>query len=414
MGYHTYHGDRSRGGAAAGEPHLDPPQEIWTSALDGVVFAQPLVAGGKVIAATSADTVYALDLATGRPVWQRHLGTPVPRSELPCGTIDPSGITSTPVIDASSQTVYVAARVEPVHHELFALDLATGSVKFHIPIDGSGLAPRNHQQRGALGFGNGRVYIPFGGNNGDCGQYTGYVVGVPATGSGDRVMYRVPTRREGGIWAPSGVAIDPAGEVWVAVGNADSTTGFDYGNSVLRLDPDLNLLDYWAPADWASLSRLDLDIGSVGPLLLGAGMVFQAGKAGVGYLLRAGALGGIGGEAYRQPVCAGAFGSMAHQPPYVYVPCRDGLVALQVDLATATFKVAWRAGGRQLNSPVVAGGSVWSVDTDAGVLFQFDAKSGSLQSRTSLGGSTIAHFITPTPFGGRIYVSSRNRIIALG
>src|SRR5207253_2005358 len=86
--------------------------------------------------------------------------------------------------------------------------------------------------------------------------------------------------REGGIWAPGGAVVDPAGNLYVAVGNAEGS-GFNYGNSVIKLAPDLRELDYWAPSNWAALNAGDVDVGSVAPALLQDGLLFQAGKAGI-------------------------------------------------------------------------------------------------------------------------------------
>src|SRR5581483_3038884 len=125
----------------------------------------------------------------------------------------------------------------------------------------------------------------FGGLYGDCGPYHGWVVSVAADGSGDLSTYKVPTPREAGIWAPPGPTVDVDGTLLVATGNGESFQEFDYGNAVVRLSPDLDVLDYWAPSDWARLSRRDVDVGSISPALLDGGQVFQSGKSGMGYLL---------------------------------------------------------------------------------------------------------------------------------
>src|SRR5262249_37448939 len=140
--------------------------------------------------------------------WQQHLGEPVSRADLPCGNIDPSGLTSTPVIDGPSGTLYVAGRFQPTHHDLVALDVNTGAIKFKRAIDPPGADPRYPQQRAALLFSSGRVYVPFGGNFGDCGPYKGWVVASQADGQGQLLSWAVPTQREGAIWGPSGPALD--------------------------------------------------------------------------------------------------------------------------------------------------------------------------------------------------------------
>ena len=129
----------------------------------------------------------------------------MPASEPPCGNIDPSGITGSPVIDAGSATLYVVANLRSgPHHELFALDLSTGAVRWHRPMEPPGLAPAVEQERGDLALNAGRVYVPFGGLYGDCGQYKGAVVSVATDGSGDLVSYIVPTSRIGGAGTPRG------------------------------------------------------------------------------------------------------------------------------------------------------------------------------------------------------------------
>src|SRR4051812_46855282 len=99
-GWPTYHGSNDRAGVSAGPALRSPLRIAWSRALDGAVYGQPIEARGIVIAATENNTVYALAANTGRMIWRRHLGPPVPRSALPCGNIDPLGITGTPAYDA--------------------------------------------------------------------------------------------------------------------------------------------------------------------------------------------------------------------------------------------------------------------------------------------------------------------------
>src|SRR5439155_21142308 len=161
-------------------------------AVDGDVYAQPLVIGAQVIVATQSDSVYAFAAATGAQRWQQNLGSPLSGRSLPCGNVDPVGITSTPVADPTTNRLYVVGMMQPTHHELFALALDTGAVLFHRPIDASGADPKVHNQRGALALANGKVYIPFGGRFGDCGNYRGRVGAVAADGSGDPMEDTVP------------------------------------------------------------------------------------------------------------------------------------------------------------------------------------------------------------------------------
>jgi outer membrane protein assembly factor BamB len=212
------------------------------------VYGEPLGVRGRVIVATEGDSVYALDPTNGRVVWRRHLGTPVPLSSLPCGDIDPLGITSTPAYDAASGSLFVVAEVTGSRHVLFALDPATGAVRWSRGVDLAGDDPRVHQQRAALALGNGYVYIGLGGLYGDCGAYRGEVVGVPTSGHGSTLAYRVPVAREGAVWATGGPVLDGQGNVYVSVGNGSSTTTYDGSDSVLELSPTLRLRSRFAPA----------------------------------------------------------------------------------------------------------------------------------------------------------------------
>jgi hypothetical protein len=399
---------------------LTAPKQAWSAQVDGAVYAEPLVLGTRVYVATENDTVYALDAGSGAVVWQKHLGAPVPRSALPCGNIDPSGITSTPAIDVQRKELYTVGRVTAgrpatVQQQLWVLDLDSGQLKYNLEVDPPNADPRYLQERGALGLANGRVYVPFGGNFGDCGPYKGWVVSAKeGDGTGALLSFAVPTQREGAIWAPPGEVVDQNGDLLVATGNAESAGDFDYANAVIRLSPDLQMKDYWAPKDWQALSRSDTDIGSVAPTVLPDNFTFQIGKAGVGYLLRTDKLGNIGGELYQAKVCSAGFGGTAHQGSFVFVPCTNGLFAVQVEPAKGTFNVAWQVAGQQLNSPIVAYGSVWSIDTASGTLFQISPADGSLESRLKLPTPVIAHFSTPAAGGGHIYVGSGTNVVAFG
>lgn len=410
----TYHRDLARTGATTEVASFSAVERAWqTEALDGDVYAEPLVVGGRAIVATERNVVYAFDARTGAPLWKRALGRPVDAGTLPCGNIRPvSGITGTPAVDVTAGLVYlVAFEQDPAHHhELYAVDLATGEVRFHRAIDPPGADPRVHQQRAALALANGNVYVAYGGLLGDCGPYHGWVVGTKAgTATADLLSYQVPTRREGGIWAPSGIAVDASGRLYVATGNSDTSGSFDLSDSVLRLSPGLALEDHWAPVDWLALSRADIDIGSVGPTLLPSGLVVEGGKNGVVYLLRAERLGQIGGELAKVQACAGIFGGFAYAADVVYVPCTDGIAGVRV--SEQSLRVMWRGPRAANGPPIVAGGAVWVTNYNGGVLYALDPASGAVRAQQTLG--AMQHFTTPTAFGDLILVAAGGRLVAL-
>jgi outer membrane protein assembly factor BamB len=412
----TYHKDLSRSGfepdiASFSSVHLN-----WKSIrLDGDVYAEPLIVGKSVIIATENESLYNLDANTGGVMWRSHLGTPVRGNDLPCGDIDPSGITGTPAVDMSSRTIYVVAFMTPAHHELFAVDLANGAVKFHVPIDAPGADPKVEQQRAALGLSGGYVYVAYGGLFGDCGSYHGWVVASRADGNGGLLSYQVPTGRAGGIWAPSGPAFDSSGELFVATGNSDSNRVFDFGNSVIKLSPDLKQLDWFAPPDWIQLNAEDMDLGSAGPIILSSNFVFQIGKDGIGYLLDATKLGGIGGQLFSAQICSGpyrgAYGGLAYSPPYVLIPCRDGIVALEPNLGPKpSFTIVWRGPNSVPGPPVVVGNAVWTVDIQNGLIYALGLRNGQVLFQDKIG--SVAHF-TSRPVGdGQIFVSADRQVLA--
>lgn len=408
----TYGRAQARTSVAPG-PAATTLAPLWQSGeLDGAVYAEPLVVGDNVLVATEANSVYAFDAASGAVRWRRHLGEPVPGGALPCGDIDPVGITGTPVVDAGSGTLYAAGFVAPGQYVLWALDIASGAVRWQRAIAPAGFAANFQGQRSALALANGMVYVAFGGRDYDCGTYHGVVVGTPASGSGDQVVYQTPTATGGAIWAPSGIAVDGTGNLYVATGNGGSGA-YDASDSVLKLSPGLGLLASFAPANWRTLSADDLDLGSVGPTLLNdQGLIFQIGKEGVGYLLRQDGLGGIGGQAYAGRVCdvstAAAFGGAAYAAPYLYVPCRDGVVALQV--GGGAFRRLWYAPAAS-GAPVVAGGVVWSISR-GGTLVGLDPATGDVRFSRFLG-APITSFPNLAASGGRLYAPAGRRIVAL-
>ena len=265
--------------------------------------------------ATENDVVYALSATTGAVVWSTHLGTPVPSSSLPCGDISPTvGISGTPVIDPATDEIFVVADEEvggTARHVLAGLALSDGAVRMTQAVDPAGQVPRNLLQRTGLTIDQGQVVFGFGGNYGDCGAYHGVVESVPEAGGPARTFAvdAASGENQGGVWLGGGAPeIDASGNVWAADGNGNVTSSsgpYDHSDAVLELSPAMALLSYFAPVNWYQLSANDQDLGSSPPALLAGGAVFQAGKSGTGYLLRAAHLGGIGGNVAELPGLCG-------------------------------------------------------------------------------------------------------------
>jgi outer membrane protein assembly factor BamB len=403
-----YHRDAGRSGLGAAEPSLNGPHVAWNTAVDGDVYASPLIVSGHVIIATENNTVYSLDVFTGSVVWKMHLGDPVDAGSLPCGDIAPvTGITGTPAADVAGRMLYVVAYLRSHHHMLFALKLVDGSVAWQVDVDPSGSNPLVQQFRGALAIGNGSVYVPVGGLYGDCGQYHGYVVSVGLSGGQPR-QFQVSGLRGASVWSPQGASIAPDGSVYVVTGNAFGS-GFGNSNAVLQLSPDLgSVKSYFAPSNWAALNASDVDLGSVGATLLSGDRVLAIGKEGVAYLLRAGALGGVGGEITSRHVCSGAWGGTAWVGSNVFVPCLDGLYALSVG---STIDVLWHARNPVLGSPIVSAGAVWAIEPGSGTLFALSPADGHLLFSTGLG--TAMHFSTPAATDGFVIAPAGQKVFAV-
>ena len=378
--------------------------------MDAAVYASPLIVAGHALVATENNTVYSLDLFTGSKVWERHLGDPVDAGSLPCGNISPiTGITGTPAADPASRRMYVVAFLKGYHHVLYALSLTDGSVAWKQDIDPAGSKPNVQQLRGALAIHSGMVYVPFGGLFGDCGDYRGYVVGVPL-GGGLAHVFTVPAGRGASIWAPQGATVAGDGSVYVVTGNAFGS-GFGYSDSVLQLSPDLrSVRSYFAPSNWAALNAGDVDLGSTGVALMPSiDRAFVIGKEGVGYLLRMGALGGIGGQVASRKFCAGAWGGTAWSGSLIFVPCSDGLFALSV--TPDSVAIQWFVGQPQLASPIVAAGAIWAIDTSSGRLYALNPADGKTLYSTTVGAAM--HFATPAATEGFIVAPAGQKVVAI-
>jgi hypothetical protein len=400
---------------------FSPATPAWTSpALDGQLYGQPLVATGRVFAATENDTVYALAADTGRVLWSSHLGTPLDPSTVAglCGNIDPTvGITGTPVIDTARSEIFVVATLASganAVHRLVGLDLYSGAVLLNEAIDPPGANPAFQLQRVSLALTDNRVVIGFGGNDGDCEPYHGLVVSVPE-GGGTPSTYTVANQAgdgQGAVWmggaAPS---VDAQGNVWVATGNSEhhsASDAYDQSDSVLKLSPTMQLLDSFSPAGWYNDNASDKDLGSGAPALLPNGLVFQVGKSTAGYVLSQSHLGGIGGQVAVNPGFCFSDGGSADLDGTLFVPCSNGIQAVTVTASTPN--PSWVASSSAAKgSPIVAGGQVWSIG--GGNLYALSASTGAVAQQFAIGASSSS-FPSPSAADGLVLAPSSTQIHA--
>src|SRR5262249_53790474 len=165
--------------------------------------------------------------------------------------------------------------------------------------------PNVQNQRSALTIVEGTLYVAFGGHFGDCGDYHGWVVGVPLRDPANVVSWATRARG-GGIWAPGGIAA-VGRELFFATGNTFGTRTFGDGEAVIRLAPDLRRSDekrdFFAPSNWRALDEADADLGGSNPVPLDVpraggtqALILALGKDRKAYLIDRTNLGGIGGQ----------------------------------------------------------------------------------------------------------------------
>jgi outer membrane protein assembly factor BamB len=423
--WRTYHLNSARTGDDTREPSFANLGPAWTAApVDGRIYGEPLINGSNVIVATENDSLYAITAGTGQMHWHVNVGAPR-TSNFPCGNIMPLGITGTPVIDGGY--LYAVAEVEQpagtYRFHLAKVNPNSGAVVYNKDITPAGLDTNTQQQRSALAVSNGNVVIAWGGLDGDCGAYHGYVETVSeATGSSVAQWNDTPADNEGGIWAPSGPAVDSTGNIYVSTGNGSTSdaTKYDYGDSVVKLSPSLSLLSFFAPGPpqaWTALNSSDTDLGSVGPSLLKNGLLFAVGKGGRGYLLNQSQLPNNsnpgGGENFSAPVCrtgSAAFSGMATAGSTVFVPCEDGIAAVKIDSAKAFHRVWYSTSGS--SAPILAGGLVWTLELFGGnTLYGLNPSTGTVAAQLTLPAAT-EHFATPVSGGGRLIVAAGDLLTA--
>jgi outer membrane protein assembly factor BamB len=456
-----YHGDPARSG------NYVVPGLSWEAVpgvrrdrgfdgrVEGHVYAQPLywrppgAAHGLVIVATESDVVQALDAVSGRTVWQAKLGEPVPGSALPCGNIDPLGITGTPVIDPAAGAIFLDAMVDRggvPEHLLFGLRLRDGAVLPGWPIDvrealrGQSIAfsPREQNQRAALALLNGRVFVAFGGHYGDCGRYHGIVLGVAAAPA--RPVAGWETRGlKGGIWAPGGISVAGA-SLFFTTGNTENAQHWADGEGVFRLGPDLahtsDPRDFFAPGNWKSLDEDDLDMSGVGPLPIdlsdGSRRVLALGKDGKAYLLDRENLGGVGGQiaiaraAGTAIITGPAFYPVAGRVFVTYqarrAACPDGRMGgglAAIAVSASSLAPAWCAPLDGRGAPIVtttdgrSDPTVWVAGAEGDDrlhAFRGDTGQPLYTSPERLDG--LRHFVTMLVAEGRLYLAGDGRVAA--
>ncbi len=289
VNYTTWLSDNKRSGANTNEFVLTPSNvsslsQTWSAPVDGTIWHQPLYMNAVsingtphnvVFVGTSNDSLYAIDGDTGTQLWKRSFlssgATAVAGSSVG-GSMTQMGIVGTPVIDPNSNTLYVVAFTAENNnttfvHRLHAVDITTGNDRTSpAVIQDSQFTDPRHNNRAGLVLANGNVYVSFGGIA-DKAPFHGYVFAYDNNSLSQTAMINTtPGGYAGGIWQGTAApAVDDNGNVYVATGNGDYNGTSTFAMSALKLSPTLQIQDWFAPYDQASLSSKDWT--SVRPVL---------------------------------------------------------------------------------------------------------------------------------------------------
>jgi len=490
----TYHNDNSRTGQNLNESVLSPANvtqskfgKLFSYPLDGQVFAQPLYVykvpidgqnHNVIYVATEHDTVYAFDAdnKASSALWSVSFlnsaegVTPIPSSDLDSPINPEIGVTSTPVIDGNSGTLYVLAATKEngnYVHRLHALDITSGAEKFGGPVviqgsvPGSGSGSSNGQitfqtkiqlQRPALLLSKGVIYLAWASYN-DHGLYHGWVMAFDASTLHQIAIWNdTPNGERGGIWQSGcGLSADSAGNVCVATGNGTfdaQAGGTNYGDSFIKLTlngSSLSVTDYFTPFNQQTLSDEDSDLGSSGLVLLPdqAGvnphLGISAGKEGKIYLVNRDHLGKFQSDNDSQivqsiPDALGTtpddrnFSSAVYWNGSVYfVGNTDAIKQFQLNsglLSTSPVSQSSHQFGYTGTSSISANGSgngiLWTMEAGGSVLHAYDATNlaNELYNSKQAGsrdffGSAI-RFNPPTVANGKVYVAGQTEIAVFG
>jgi len=490
----TYHNDNSRTGQNLNESVLSPANvtqskfgKLFSYPLDGQVFAQPLYVykvpidgqnHNVIYVATEHDTVYAFDAdnKASSALWSVSFlnsaegVTPIPSSDLDSPINPEIGVTSTPVIDGNSGTLYVLAATKEngnYVHRLHALDITSGAEKFGGPVviqgsvPGSGSGSSNGQitfqtkiqlQRPALLLSKGVIYLAWASYN-DHGLYHGWVMAYDASTLHQIAIWNdTPNGERGGIWQSGcGLSADSAGNVYVTTGNGTFDAyagGTNYGDSFIKLTlngSSLSVTDYFTPFNQQTLSDEDSDLGSSGLVVLPdqAGvnpyLGINAGKEGKIYLVNRDHLGKFQSDNDSQivqsiPDALGTtpddrnFSSAVYWNGSVYfVGNTDTIKQFQLNnglLSTSPVSQSSHQFGYTGTSSISANGSgngiLWTMEAGGSVLHAYDATNlaNELYNSKQAGsrdffGSAI-RFNPPTVANGKVYVAGQTEIAVFG
>ena len=333
----TWHVDNNRSGLNSKETILTPSNvdpssfgKLFSYLVDGYVYGSPLIMTGVTIkgakhdvlyVATENDSVYAFDAdsyGSGAPLWQVSLlqSGETPLAGAPIQPVE--GVTSTPVIDPSTGTLYVVSEQTSSAGgtiRLHALDITTGAEKLGGPVlvtatvPGTGTGGTKESvdtsciQRAALLLANGNIYMGFSGCK--AGWLLAYsastLAQLGAFNSSSILDGEGAYGGNGGIWMGGGGPVaDSSGNVYVTTGNGPWNGTNAFGDTVLKFPKSISggangtmqPSDYFTPSIYQFMDCYDADLASGGLILIpGTTTLIAGGKTGTMYLVNSTNLG---------------------------------------------------------------------------------------------------------------------------
>ncbi len=453
--------------------------------MDGYIYGQPLfvpnvtvsgAAHNVIYVATENNSVYAFDADGGGRLWKRSFGLAIPCANVSGCLVAPViGITATPVIDKSLNSIYVTSRqfdpsIGAYSHHLHSLNLVTGADNPGSPVTitgtvfGTGYDAKNGivtfnpvtaSDRAALLELNGTIYVAYA-SFGDTDPYHGWIFGFSANSLKQTAFLNLsPDGQRSGIW---GAPLASDGTfVYAATGNGSWDGAQDFGNSYLKLSPvsgGFSLADFFTPFNVSALTTDDNDLGSAMATLLptlGSSpfphIMIGAGKEGRIYVVNRDNMGHYDSACDCQilqsiPNAVGVhpthgsdlernFGSPPYWNGYVYFSGTDDYIkqfhlsttSSLLDVApTAQTSTIYASPGSNpvVSSNGLSSGILWAVEKGANVLHAYDAtqisnelyNSAQNPTRDALGSSI--KFAPPLVINGKVYVGTRNHLVVYG
>jgi hypothetical protein len=506
-GVFTWHNNLSRNGANTQEYALSAATvtaatfgKLFSCKVDGAVYTQSLWVPNLTIAAahhnvifvaTQHDSVYAFDADSNTspctPLWHASLldgghGGTAGETSVPDTTgaqfigsgyfdIAPEvGVTGTPVIDPTTDTLYVVSKSAnsgdtAFFQRLHAIDLITGKEKFSGPAtiaatfpgtgDGSStttFAARAQNQRAGLVLANGEIYIAWASHE-DNAPYYGWMMGYNAANLTQVSVFNdTPNAGWGGIWMGGAApAVDGSGNLYVLTGNGNfdatsaTTPNNDYGDSLLQFNPALQVTQFFTPSDQQADNDNDDDFGSGGAVVVAdipahgtnpTHLLIGGGKDGALYVFNRDRLGGLGDSNAWQvlSVSSPIFTSGAFWNDNYYIaPTGGPLQALSLNLTKAQMTPAAASTSLSFSFPGStpsvssmpdnSNGIVWALDNSQyctpqssgcgpAVLHAWDAGNlanelwNSTQGTGNAAGNAVK-FTVPTVANGKVYIGTR-------